>query len=67
MNVLKSILEGTLLLSQELAEYVYQCTECGNCTEVCHQTQNENIILPTGKWIDHVKVWDALRSSIHER
>jgi len=66
MNVLKSILEGTLSLSQELAEYVYQCTECGNCTEVCHQTQNENIVLPTGQWIDHVKVWDALRRDLVE-
>jgi heterodisulfide reductase subunit D len=66
MNILKSILEGKLPLNKELAEFVYQCTECGSCTEVCHMTQNENIILPTSKWIDHVRVWDALRKDLVE-
>jgi len=66
MNVLKSILEGKIPLSKELAEYVYQCSECGNCSEVCHQTQNENIVLNTSKWIDHVEVWNALRKDLIE-
>lgn len=66
MNVLKSILEGKLQLSKELADIVYQCSECGNCTEVCHETQNENIILNTSKWIDHVEVWNALRKDLVE-
>ena len=66
MNVLKSVLEGKLPLSRELAEYVYQCTECANCTEVCHETHNENIVLNTSKWIDHYKVWDALRKDLVE-
>lgn len=66
MNVLKSILEEKLPLSKELAELIYQCTECGNCTEVCHQTHNENIILNTSKWIDHVEVWNALRKDLVE-
>jgi Fe-S oxidoreductase len=67
MNVLKSILEGKLPLNKELAEFVYQCSECGNCTEVCHQTQNENIVLNTSKWIDHVEVWNALRKDLVEQ
>jgi Fe-S oxidoreductase len=29
-------------------------------------TQNENIVLNTSKWIDHVKVWDALRRDLVE-
>jgi Fe-S oxidoreductase len=66
MSVLKSILEGQIPLSRELAEYVYQCSECGNCTEVCHMSQNENIILPTSNWIDHVEVWNALRKDLVE-
>jgi len=64
MNVLKSILEGKIPLSKELAEWVYECSECGNCTEVCHMSQNENIALPTSKWIDHIKVWEALRKDL---
>ncbi|MFW9894589.1 MAG: heterodisulfide reductase-related iron-sulfur binding cluster, partial [Candidatus Thorarchaeota archaeon] len=66
MNVLKSILEGQIPLSRQLAEWVYQCSECGNCSEVCHMTQNDNIILPTCNWIDHVKVWEALRKDLIE-
>jgi heterodisulfide reductase subunit D len=66
MNVLKSILEGKLPLSRELADFVYQCTECANCTQVCHKTHNENITLNTSKWIDHYKVWDALRKDLVE-
>lgn len=66
MNVLKSILEGKLPLSKELAEFVYQCSECANCSEVCHKTHNENILLPTSNWIDHYKVWDALRKDLVE-
>jgi heterodisulfide reductase subunit D len=66
MNVLKSILEGQIPLSKELAEWVYECSECGNCTEVCHISQNEYLILPTCQWIDHVKVWDALRKDLVE-
>jgi len=66
MNVLKSILEGQIPLSKELAEWVYQCSECKNCTEVCHMSQNEYIILPTCNWIDHVKVWEALRKDLVE-
>ena len=66
MNVLKSILEGKIPLSKELAEWVYECSECGNCTEVCHMSHNENIVLPTSNWIDHVKVWEALRKDLIE-
>ena len=66
MNVLKSILEGKIPLSKELTEWVYECSECGNCTEVCHMSQNPYIILPTCNWIDHVKVWEALRKDLVE-
>lgn len=66
MNILKSILEGQIPLSKDLAEFVYQCSECGNCTEVCHQTHNENIVLNNSKWIDHVEVWNALRKDLVE-
>ncbi|MFW9951949.1 MAG: (Fe-S)-binding protein, partial [Candidatus Thorarchaeota archaeon] len=53
-------------LSKELAKWVYECSECGNCSEVCHMSQNEHVILPTCQWIDHVKVWDALRKDLVE-
>ncbi|MFW9783031.1 MAG: (Fe-S)-binding protein [Candidatus Heimdallarchaeota archaeon] len=66
MNVLKSILQGQIPLSKELAEWVYQCSECKNCSEVCHMSQNEYVILPTCNWIDHVRVWEALRKDLVE-
>ena len=64
MNVLKSILEGNLDLSKELAEFAYQCSECGSCTDTCHETHNPYIVLNTSKWIDHVEVWHALRQDL---
>jgi heterodisulfide reductase subunit D len=66
MNVLKSLLLGQIPLSRELADFVYACSECGNCTEVCHMSQNDHIVLNTSKWIDHVKVWEALRKDLIE-
>ncbi|GAH58367.1 unnamed protein product, partial [marine sediment metagenome] len=64
MGVLKSILEGSLDLSKDLAEFAYQCSECGSCTDTCHETHNPNIVLNTSKWIDHVEVWHALRQDL---
>ena len=65
MSVLKSILKGSIPLSKELAEFVYQCTECGNCTETCHQS-DENVVLNISNWIDHCNVWNALRKDLVE-
>ncbi|MFX1344537.1 MAG: (Fe-S)-binding protein [Promethearchaeota archaeon] len=63
MSVLKSILEGSIPLSKRLAEYIYQCTECGSCTETCHQS-DENVVLNISKWIDQCNVWNALRKDL---
>ena len=65
MSVLKSILKGSIPLSKELAEFVYQCTECGSCTETCHQC-DENVVLKISEWIDHNNVWNALRKDLVE-
>ncbi|MHA1254253.1 MAG: (Fe-S)-binding protein [Promethearchaeota archaeon] len=65
MSVLKSILKGSIPLSKELAEFVYQCTECGNCTETCHQS-DENVVLNISNWIVHNNVWNALRKDLVE-
>lgn len=63
MSVLKSLLEGSIPFSKELANFVYQCTECGNCTETCHQSDG-NVVLNVSNWIDHCKVWNALRKDL---
>ena len=65
MSVLKSILKGSIPLSKKLAEFVYQCTECGNCTETCHQS-DDNVVLNISNWIDHCNVWNALRKDLVE-
>ncbi len=65
MSVLKSILKGSIPLSKKLAEFVYQCTECGNCKETCHQS-DENVVLKISIWIEHCNVWNALRKDLVE-
>ena len=64
MRIAKGILDGRLPLSKELAEIIYQCTECGACHDTCHQTHNPHIDLFVTRWIDHVEVWDALRQDL---
>jgi heterodisulfide reductase subunit D len=65
MSVLKSILNGDIPLSKKLAEFVYQCMECGNCTETCHQS-DDNVVLNNSNWIDHCNIWNALRKDLVE-
>ena len=65
MSVLKSILKGSIPLSKKLAEFVYQCTECGNCTETCNQS-DEYVVLNISNWIEHCNVWNALRKDLVE-
>ena len=64
MRIAKGILDGKLPLSKELAEIIYQCTECGACHDTCHQTHNPHIDLFVTRWIDHVEVWEALRQDL---
>lgn len=64
MGILKSVLEGSLPLASPLVDIAYQCTECGACTETCHQTRNPNVVLNTSKWIDHVEIWNAVRKDL---
>ena len=48
-----------------MEQFVYQCTECGNCTETCHQS-DDNVVLNISNWIDHNNVWNALRKDLVE-
>ncbi len=64
MTLAKGLLDGDLEYSHALAEILYQCTECGACHETCHQSRNPSIENFVCRWIDHVKVWEALRRDL---
>ncbi|MHA1377944.1 MAG: (Fe-S)-binding protein [Candidatus Helarchaeota archaeon] len=64
MNLAKGLLKGDLEPSKELAEIFYQCTSCGSCHEVCHQSQNPYIVNNVSKYLDHIKVWEAVRADL---
>ncbi len=64
MTIAKGLLDGDLEYSRALAEIIYQCTECGACHETCHQSRNPAIENFVCRWIDHVKVWEALRRDL---
>jgi heterodisulfide reductase subunit D len=66
MTIAKGLLDGDLEYSRALAEILYQCTECGACHETCHQSRNPTIENFVCRWIDHVKVWEALRRDLVE-
>jgi heterodisulfide reductase subunit D len=66
IRIAKGLLEGLLEPSEGLAEVLYQCTTCGSCHSACHQTMCEYIVLPIGRFIDHTKLFEAMRADLVE-
>ena len=62
--ILKGLIWGDLELSQELADIVFQCTVCGACEEFCHNAFNENIEFANHRWMENVRVFEALRADL---
>jgi heterodisulfide reductase subunit D len=60
------LLRGTLGVSDGLTKAFYECTLCGSCKEACHKSGNTCIELPISHWIDHVKVFEAIRADLVE-
>ncbi|MEM3526011.1 MAG: (Fe-S)-binding protein [Candidatus Jordarchaeaceae archaeon] len=65
-TILRGLLWNELSLSQDLADIFFQCTVCGACEEFCHNAQNPNIDFATHRWIENVKVYEALRADLVE-
>lgn len=66
LRMADGLLRGTLNVSDGLAKSIYECTLCGSCKEACHNSGDACIELPTSRWIDHVKVFEALRADLVE-
>ncbi len=66
IRIAKGLLEGELEPSEGLAKAMYQCTTCGNCHSACHQTLCEYIELPISRFIDHTKLFEAMRADLVE-
>jgi len=64
--ILKGLLWGDLELSQELSEIFFQCSVCGACDDFCHNSYNKYIDFANAKWMDQVKVFEALRADLVE-
>jgi heterodisulfide reductase subunit D len=64
MQIIRGLLEGKLQPSQELANAIYQCTTCGDCHATCHQSMDPNISLNISRYLDHVKIYEALRADL---
>ena len=64
--ILKGLLWGDLELNEEVSELFYQCSLCGACEELCHNSMNDNIDFPTHKWTNMVEVFEALRADLVE-
>ncbi|MGQ4876244.1 MAG: (Fe-S)-binding protein, partial [Promethearchaeia archaeon] len=64
--ILKGLFWGDLELSYELSEFIFQCTLCGACEKFCHNSFNENIVFANNRWMEQVKVFEALRADLVE-
>jgi len=64
--ILKGLLWGDLELSPEIGELIFQCSLCGACEEFCHNSFNENIDFANNRWMEQVKVFEALRADLVE-
>ncbi|MGQ9722027.1 MAG: (Fe-S)-binding protein [Candidatus Jordarchaeum sp.] len=64
MQIIRGLLEGKLQPSQELANVIYQCTTCGDCHATCHQSMDPDISLSIGRYLDHTKIYEALRADL---
>lgn len=64
--ILKGLLWGDLELSYELSEIIFQCSLCGACEDFCHNSYNENIEFANHRWMEQVKVFEALRADLVE-
>ncbi len=64
--ILKGLLWGDLELSQELSEIIFQCSLCGACENFCHNAFNESIDFANHRWMEQVKVFEALRADLVE-
>ena len=64
--ILKGLLWGDLELSPEISELIFQCSLCGGCEEFCHNSFNENIDFANHRWMEQVKVFEALRADLVE-
>lgn len=52
MQIIRSLLQGKLNLSKEMAEVIYQCPTCNSCSEVCAYD------------IDNALIYEALRAEL---
>ncbi len=62
--VLFGILDGSLEPSEEMANVFFQCTTCGSCRSICHQSYDENINWFICNYMDHTRVWEAFRADL---
>ncbi|MHA1230203.1 MAG: (Fe-S)-binding protein [Candidatus Helarchaeota archaeon] len=64
--ILKGLIWGELSLSQDIALIFFQCTTCGACEAFCHNSQNELIDFANHRWMEQVKVYEAVRADLVE-
>lgn len=64
--ILKGLFWGDLELSQDISDIIFQCTLCGACEEVCQDAHNEGIDFANHRWMEQVKVFEALRADLVE-
>ncbi|MHA1491663.1 MAG: (Fe-S)-binding protein [Promethearchaeota archaeon] len=64
--IIKGLFWGDLELSKEISDIIFQCSLCGACQNFCHNAHNVSIDFANHRWMDQVKVFEALRADLVE-
>ncbi|MFX0103207.1 MAG: (Fe-S)-binding protein [Candidatus Hodarchaeota archaeon] len=62
--ILKGLFWGHLELNQEISDIIFQCTLCGACEDFCQNAHNESIDFANHRWMEQIKVFEALRADL---
>ncbi len=66
IRAIRGLLDGKFEPSEAFARVMYHCTTCGACKAVCHVSGVNAITWPTSRYIDHTRLFEAIRADLVE-
>jgi len=67
LNIIRSLEEGRLEMTPEVAEVLFMCPTCGNCKEICSANVAYEYGIEKKPKIDHIKIYEDMRAEIVDK